>query len=472
MDGHDISRQSLGVLPPNAAEGAMPKTLFATFLNLVEEVFRPALTRPGYANLLVVLIGWLLCSGPAHTLTEALVASGVAGTFHHAAFHRFFSRGAWDPDRVGYCLLSYILKKLGDKPLCVVIDDTLAVKKGPQIFGLGTHVDAVRSTKRWRVLAFGHCWVVLSVVLWFPFSSRPWALPILFRLYRNKPACSEQDSSYQKKTELAREMLMTLVQWTGPRRVEVAIDSAFCNATVLRDLPTHLVIFGTMRVDAVLTEAPEPPLAGRQGRRAKRGQKLPSPQHIAEDEQTPWKRCKVYLYQRVQTIRYKSLNAQWYRVCGERLLRIVIVQTTTGKTPFRVYFSTDPSVDVRAILEGYGSRWSMEVFFRDVKQWLGFADSPARTESAVLRMAPFVGMLYSVMVLWFAEGAHQSPLAAPPVRPWYPHKKGMSFADIFRAAQRMLMPVDVLALARDYGKLRSHCANAKTPEKSHIQLAA
>jgi hypothetical protein len=76
--------------------------------------------------------------------------------------------------------------------------------------------------------------------------------------------------------------------------------------------------------------------------------------------------------------------------------------------------------------------WSkIEVFFRDAKQWLGFADSPARTESAVLRMAPFVGLLYSVLVLWFAAGAYQSSLAAPPVRPWYRHKKGMSFADIF-----------------------------------------
>lgn len=448
----------------------MPKKLFATFLTLMEEGFRPAFTRPGFANLLVVTVGWLLCSGPAHTIAEALVVSGVAGTFHHAAFHRLFSRGAWEPDTVGYFLLRFMLKNREDEPLRIAIDDTLAPKKGAQIFGLGTHVDAVRSTKRWRIFSFGHCWVVLSVLVWFPFSSRPWALPILFRLYRSKQGTPSD--SYKKKTELARDLLATLLRWTGPRRVEVAIDSGFCNTTVLRGLPEHVVVFGAMRVDAVLTQPPQPPPTGRQGPPAKRGPRLPKPEHIAQDGETPWKRCKAYLYRQVQTIHYKTFCAQWYQVCGERLLRIVIVKTTTGNTPYRVYFSTDPTIDVRALLEGYSGRWSMEVFFRDAKQWLGFADSPARTEAAVLRMAPFVGLLYSVMVLWFNEGAYQSPMATPPVRPWYRHKKGLSFADILRTTQRMLRPVDIEALAHDYGKLRNRNAHAETPEKSHVPLAA
>ena len=123
------------------------------------------------------------------------------------------------------------------------------------------------------------------------------------------------------------------------------------------------------------------------------------------------------------------------------------------------------------LLEGYGGRWNIEVFFRDAKQWLGFADSPARTEQAVRRMAPFVGLLYSLLVLWFVEGAYQSPLAAPPPRPWYRHKRGMSFADILRAARRMLSTVDVLALARDYGKLQNPTAGRETPEQRSIQLA-
>ena len=62
----------------------------------------------------------------------------------------------------------------------------LPSKKGPTIFGIGNHLDPVKSSKAPQIFTFGQVWVVLSVVVRFPFSRRPWALPILFRLYRSK----------------------------------------------------------------------------------------------------------------------------------------------------------------------------------------------------------------------------------------------------------------------------------------------
>ena len=38
------------------------------------EVLRPAFTRPGFANLVVVFAGWVLTNGP-HAVTEALVTT-------------------------------------------------------------------------------------------------------------------------------------------------------------------------------------------------------------------------------------------------------------------------------------------------------------------------------------------------------------------------------------------------------------
>ena len=100
---------------------------------------------------------------------------------------------------------------MGDRVLHVVIDDTLAAKKGPHVFGIGSHLDAVRSTRRHRVFCFGHCWVVLSVLVRVPFSQRTWALPVLFRLYRNLKECTKHDAAYAKKTQLARQMLDVFV---------------------------------------------------------------------------------------------------------------------------------------------------------------------------------------------------------------------------------------------------------------------
>lgn len=129
---------------------------------------------------------------------------------------------------------------------------------------------------------------------------------------------------------------------------------------------------------------------------------------------------------------------------GTRLLRVVVVECTSGLLPMRVFFSSDPTLSIERILETYAGRWGIEVFFRDAKQHLGFADSQARTETAVLRTAPLIGLLYSTFVLWFADATFEDAIAAPPTRPWYPHKRGLAFVDVLRAAQRALLRSDVL----------------------------
>ena len=429
----------------------MPDDILVSLLGVLE-AFRAPLTRPGFANFIIVAAGWIQTYG-AHAVTQALVVTGVAGVRHHEAFHRFFSRGTWDPDELGYCLFRRLKQWTGAAALRVVIDDTLAPKKGPAVFGIGSHIDAVRSTKRMRVFCFGHCWVVLAVLVRVPFSRRVWALPILFRLYRNKKECAANGAEYRKKTELARDMIDVLVGWTD-RRIEVAADSAYCNDTVMRGLPVRVHLFGSMRPDAVLTALPDrrKPSA-RGGRPSKRGKLLPKPEAIANDERRPWQTCQAFVYGRKTTVRYKTICAQWYRACGTRLLRIVIVATTRGAVPFRVFFCTDASVDVPSLIAGYGARWSIECFFREAKQFLGFADSSARKENAVLRVAPLVGLLYTALVVWFLEGASTSALAAPPVRPWYAHKRGFSFEDILRAARRALVDFDVLVPSRNIDNL-------------------
>lgn len=435
------------------------------------EVVRPAFTRPGFAKLVVVFAGWVLTSGP-HAVTQALVTTGVAGRRHHEAFHRFFSRGTWDPDEVGRLLFGWIARHLPEgAPVRVVLDDTLATKKGPHVFGIGSHLDAVRSTRRQKIFAFGHCWVVLAVLLPVPFSSRAFALPVLFRLYRTVKSCERAGQPHRKKTELARDLLDVFAAWVGPRRVEVAADSAYCNDTITRGLAENFVLFGAMRPDAVLTALP----AARRrkpGRPSRRGRPIAKPEAIARDQRRPWLTCEATLYGIRRTVRYKTVDAQWYRACGVRLLRIVIVRVDDGAIGMRVFFSSDATVVVPTILETYAGRWGIEVCFRDLKQLLGFGDSSARKRAAVERTAPFVGLVYTTLVLWFTEGVHRTLIARPPVRPWYRHKHGLCFADVLRAAHRALVPLDVLDPRRSLANLHKRRPPSAWPRSSRLRLAA
>jgi hypothetical protein len=178
------------------------------------------------------------------------------------------------------------------------------------------------------------------------------------------------------------------------------------------------------------------------------------PEAIAKDVRRPWLSCEATLYGARRTVRYKTVDAQWYRACGVRLLRIVVVKVDDGAIGMRVFFCTDATVVVPLILETYAGRWGIEVCFREMKQLLGFGDSSARKRAAVERTAPLVGLVYTTLVLWFAEGVHRTRIAAPPLRPWYRHKQGLCFADVLRAAQRALTPLDVLDPRRSVANLR------------------
>ena len=423
-----------------------------TLLSMME-VMQPAFTRPGFRNAWVIFSGWVLTMG-VHAVTQALVATDVARRLHHERFHRFFSRGSWKPDEVGKLIFHCIVEKLcPEGRIRLVLDDTLSSSKGAEIFGIGSHLDAVRSTKRFRVFCFGHVWVTLSVVVRVPFSSRPWALPVLFRLYRNKGECQSRGDTYAKKTELGRQMVDTAVQWANGRLIDLAVDSAYCNDTLIRGLSETVTVIGAIRPDAVLTAAPTLAEQKKSGRRRKRGALLPKPQELYADTRVPWKRIRLELYGESKLIHYKTIEAQWYRGAGARLGRIVIVRIDDGAIRMRVFFCTDPERDVPDVLLTYSGRWSTEVCYRDLKQHMGFADSSARKKEAVERTAPFVGYIYSLLVLWFADSIWTTSLATPPIRPWYRHRKHASFADIVRAAQRLLLTVDVLDPARGLNNL-------------------
>jgi hypothetical protein len=445
----------------------MAHELVSTLLRWFETL-SPAFTKPGFANALILFLGWIEICG-FHAVTAALVASGVAGRRHHEAFHRFFSRGTWHPDTVGRLLFVSILKLLpADAVIEVVVDDTLTKKHGPEIFGLGTHLDPVSSTRRHSVLSFGHVWVVVSVVVRVPFSSRQWSLPVLFRLYRTQKDNKRHRRRHRSKPELAREMLEMLLGWVGDRRVRVTMDGAYANKPVLRGLTEKLTAVGALHPRAALTALPEDTR-----HRRKYGDALPRPQELAEDRSCRWKRCTVFLYGRERVVRYKTILAQWATACGPQLLRVVVVKTDErDRKSVRAYFSTDPTMSVEELLENYAVRWSIEVCFRDLKQELGFGQSPARKQAAVERTAPFVGHVYTVLVLWYAEGTYRSPLAQPPLRPWYPHKKGHSFADIVRCAQRILPEIDVLDPLGSLEQLRCRSELQTEEVPSHARLAA
>ena len=421
----------------------MPSSHLATLLASLA-TFRSAFSQPSFFRFLLLTCGWLLVQGPAHSVTEALLAADVAHRCHWEAFHRFFSRGTWAPDRLGRLLLPRLEPwRWLDGLWMLVIDDSLCPKKGPEIFGLGCHLDAVRSTRKTKAFAFGHAWVVLSVVVRLPFSSRPWALPVMLRLYRSKKTCPEKD--YATKNQLARQMLDRLLRWLPEGKVRLLLDLGYSNQVLLKGLPARVSVIGALRDDAALTTLPVK--TGR-GRPRKKGTPLPKPREMAQQRQR-WSRTVTEMYGQQAVVRYLSVVAQWYGGAGPSPLRIVVVKTDRGQMPVRVFFSTDADLAVEEVLHSYACRWSQEVWFRDAKQWLGWADSSARLRASVLRVAPWVALVSSALVLWFAELPSGVRWALVPQRPWWPSKRNLAMSDVVAAARSVLRGADLLDVCRE-----------------------
>ena len=105
----------------------MTQELLLTFVATME-VFRPALTRPGFSNLMAITVGWVLAPG---AITYGLVATALSGVTHHEKFHRFLSRGSWDPDALGYRVFSLFSQCLPvGQAIAMVIDDTVTAMGG------------------------------------------------------------------------------------------------------------------------------------------------------------------------------------------------------------------------------------------------------------------------------------------------------------------------------------------------------
>jgi len=391
--------------------------------------------RQTFDNFVAIMAGWVLALGRG-TLSSALVAADLTTTKHWSAWYRFFSRSRWSLDELGLKMAELVVDRfVSEGTILVAGDDTLHAKGGAKVFGAAMHHDALSSTKQKVRFQYGHCWVVLAIVVRLPFTVRPWALPVLFRLNTTKKMAKRWGLEHRKKTEQLAELVTLLAGRFPDRRFHLVGDNLYSCKTVLSVLPENVELIGRLRLDAELLGPVPPPRPGQRGRPRKWGDRLPSPLQVAENDED-WQKLEVSIYRKQVTVRIKTRVA-WWRSAGHLLpIRYVVVFRPRGQYPYEVFFCTDASLSCRQIIETYAARWSIEVASRETKQSLGVEHSQPWTKPAVLRTAPTAMLLYPLVILWYTDHGHDTAAAAWPRRPWYAHKQTASFADMLATLRR------------------------------------
>ena len=129
-------------------------------------------------------------------------------------------------------------------------------------------------------------------------------------------------------------------------------------------------------------------------------------------------------------------TGHWYKA-GNGLvpIRWVFVHDLQGTHRDEYFYSTDPALTADQIVSLYTGRWSIEVTFQEVRAHLGFATPRNRSAKSVLRTAPCLLGLFSVVSLIFARHARGKGFKVP-CSPWHSRTEA-TFSDAIATVRRL-----------------------------------
>lgn len=402
--------------------------------------FSVAFTKPTFERAMVLLVGFVLAVG-RHTVTRTLWTVRGLTSGHFSDYHRVFSRARWSLWPLARVLAAAVLELVpADRPVVCPVDDTAAQHRGRRVYGKGRHRDPLRSTRTHHVWLWGHQWVVLAVNVRFPFAARPWALPVLCALYRTKEVNKQEGREHKTPSVLARQLIGTLMHWFPDRRFILLGDGHYASHELARFCYRHrrrLTLVSLLHPRAHLCEPPPPRRKGQMGRPRVRGAKLPHPQDAVKGAKRRQRSTVTWYGGKKRRVEFVTGTGHWYKPAdGLVPVRWVFVHDRDGTHEDRYFYCTDPRLSPSRIIGLYTGRWSIEVTFQEAKQQLGLATPRNRTEASVLRTAPCLLGLFSVVAILFHRH-NQGRVPQPHTVPWYA-KAEVTFSDALAGVRRVL----------------------------------
>jgi DDE superfamily endonuclease len=376
-----------------------------------------AFTRPSFATACRFLLGWVMCLGK-HTLGRVAHSAQPQTPPDHSqrhdldGYYNFFARSAWTVSGLAYRVAVLILTRLKlFGRITLLVDDTLAHKRGKSVWGMGWWRDAVASTKKRVATASGHNWVVLAVAYCLPGSNCPvFALPLLARLHlpgKGQPSCPD----------LAKALLTEVLGWFPKHSFTLVGDGAYACNELLLTLDKRVEAVCRIRGDACLFD-PQVKAAkkGQRGPKAKKGPKLPKPRDVAalaNRKRTGvgpwmWQTVAVLLYGVSRSLKVVSYEAVWPRVLGLRPIRVWVVRDPEGRLRDCYLFTTDLKASGQWVVTQFAWRWAIEVLFRASKQVMDIEAPKQWSQESVEKVAPWVWSMQSVIMVWYLTVGYTS----------------------------------------------------------------
>ena len=126
---------------------------------------------------------------------------------------------------------------------------------------------------------------------------------------------------------------------------------------------------------------------------------------------------------------------QWYKSgAGLVPLRWVFVEDQSGTHREEYFFTTDLSMPLAVLIGRYTARWNIETTFQELRAHLGLETTRGWCRPTVLRVAPCLFGLYTVVALWYPS----LPACQRGGGVCWPGKSSVTFSDALTAVRRWL----------------------------------
>jgi hypothetical protein len=405
--------------------------------------FAPVFTQPTYRRFLVLLGAAILTTG-RRTVANLLRTAGSLAPGDPSSYRRVFSHARWSMIRLACVLARHLVALLPeDQPIVLAGDDTVVAHPGPHVYGKARHRDPVRSSHAYTAWRYGHKWVVLAVLIKFPFADRPWALPVLVALYQSEEADRSQRHRHRTPAQHMIRLLALMLRWFPGRRFVFVGDSAYGTHEVARFTHRHrdrLGLVSKLHPEANLFEPP-PAYKGK-GRPAVKGRRLAKPREAVSSARR-FKRQTVGWYGGgTRQVATRTGTGHWFK-SGKGLvpIRWVFVRDREGTHRDEYFYTTDLGLSVEQLIGYYTGRWNIETTFEETRSCLHLGTACGWCRETVLRVTPCLFGLYSVVAWTY----NQLPASRRVGSIEWPGKSGVTFSDALTAVRRWVWSEGVFA---------------------------
>jgi hypothetical protein len=411
----------------------------------------PELTRPTAARFATLLAAALLTTG-RRTVANLLRTLCHLAPGHRTAYRRVLSRAPWSGLALGCSLAGLLIRTFApDGPVVLVGDDTVDGHPGRKVYGKARHRDPVRSTHTHTAWRYGHKWVVLAVLVRLPFAARPWALPVLVDLYRSAEDDRQRRRPHRTPAQIMCRLLRLVLLRIPNRRFVFVGDGGYGTHEVARFCHKHrarLALVSKLHPDANLFDPP-PPYKGK-GRPRVKGQRRPKPRQAAKEARRLRRLTVGWYGGGRRDVAVTGGTGHWYKG-GHGLVpvRWVFVRDKQGTHRDEYFFTTDAGLGEAEVVTLYAGRWNLECTFQEARAHLGLGTTRGRCRRTVLRAAPCLLGLYSVVAALY----HALPEARRCGRVSWEGKAGLTFSDALCSVRRWLWEEAVLTQAGAAGAI-------------------